>query len=152
MDSVYVFNNAPSSVKRLIYLYSIGLGTPTSKLIKEEYDKIYEENKHNIIVNKHMTMYEDKNIGFIGCLMSSKESPNGEYSKDLFKKYYNYITSSEELLLPEQIYEINSAKLFYLYNCSNLVKFSIIFSIYQDNLCLKKLFKYKILKLNSEEK
>ena len=40
MDSIYVFKYVPSSVKRLIYLYLIGLGTPTSKLIKEEYDKL----------------------------------------------------------------------------------------------------------------
>ena len=151
MDSVYVFKNSPSSIKRLIYLYLIGLGTPTSQLIKEEYDKLFEANKHNIIVTRHMSMYEAKDIGFVGCQMSSKKSTNGEYPKDLFKKYTNNITVSEELLLPEQIYEINTAKLFYIYNCTSAGKFQIIMSIYCDNRALEKLLKYKYLQLKSEE-
>jgi hypothetical protein len=151
MDSIYVFKCAPSSIKRLIYLYLIGLGTPTSQLIKEEYGKLFEENKHNIVVTRHMSMYEAKDIGFIGCRMSSKKSTNGEYPKDLFKKYYNGITASEDLLLPQQIYEINTAKLFYIYNCTNTTKFQIIMSIYGDNRALEKILKYKYLQLKSEE-
>ena len=150
MNSIYVFNNFPSSVKRLIYLYSIGLGTPTSKLIKEEYDKLYEANKHNIIITRHMSMYEAKDIGFVGCRMSSKKFINDKYPKDLFKKYT--LDNGITILFPQQIYEINSAKSFYVYNYTNSPKFETIFSIYEDNECLKKLLKYKVLQLNSEEK
>ena len=156
MDSIYVFKYAPSSIKRLIYLYLVGLGTPTSKLIKEEYDKLYEKNKHNIVVTRHMSMYEAKDIGFVGCRMSSKRHTNGEYPKDLLKKYTrdDGITITEELLLPEQIYEINTAKLFYIYNCTNISapNFDIIFTVYSDILCLKKLLKYKVFQIISEEK
>jgi hypothetical protein len=155
MDSVYVFKGAPSSIKRLIHLYLIGLGTPTSQLIKEEYDKLFEANKHNIIVTRHMSMYEARDVGFIGLYevmkVSSKKSTNGEYHKDLFKKYYNGITASEDLLLPQQVYETNTAKLFYIYNCTNTPKFQIIMSIYGDNRALEKLLKYKYLQLKSEE-
>ena len=153
MDSIYVFKYAPSSIKRLIYLYLVGLGTPTSKLIKEEYDKLYEANKHNIVVTRHMSMYQDKDIGFVGCRMSSKRHTNGEYPKDLFKKYTrdNGVTLLEESLLPEQIYEINTAKLFYIYNCTNAPKFELVFTVYSDTLCLKKLLKYKVFQLISEE-
>jgi hypothetical protein len=154
MDSIYVFKYVPSSIKRLIYLYLVGLGTPTSKLIKEEYNKLYEANKHNIVVTRHMSMYEAKDVGFVGCRMSSKRSTNGEYPKDLFKKYThdNGITISEESLLPQQIYEINTAKLFYIYNCTNVApKFHIVMSVYSDDICLKKLLKYKVFQIISEE-
>ena len=156
MDSIYVFKYVPSSVKRLIYLYLIGLGTPTSKLIKEEYDKLFEANKHNIIVNKYMSMYEAKDVCFMGLhkvmKVYSKKSTDGDYPKDLLKKYYNDTTASEDFLLPEQMYEINTAKLFYIYNCTNAPKFELVFTIHGDTLCLKKILKYKYLQLNSEEK
>ena len=152
MDSIYVFKYAPSSIKRLLYLYLIGLGTPTSQLIKDEYNKLYEANKDNIIVNEHMSYYIDRDIGFMGCRMSSKKSANhSEYSKDLFKRYFSGTVFSEEFLMPLQMYEINSAKLFYLYNYTNVHKFEIIFSIRGDNICLEKLFKYKYLQIKNEE-
>ena len=136
MNSVYVFKSAPSSIKRLIYLYLIGLGTPTSQLIKEEYDKLFETNKHNIIITRHMSMYEARDIGFMGLFeVSSKKSTS--------------ISVSEESLLPQQIYEINTSKLFYLYNCTNAAKFHIIMSIHRDNMCLAKLLRYKILQLSN---
>jgi len=139
MNSVYVFNGASSSIKRLIYLYLIGLGTPTSQLIKEEYDKLFETNKHNIIVTRHMSMYEARDVGFMGLhFVSSKKSTSS-----------TSLSVSEEFLLPQQMYEINSAKLFYLYNCTNEAKFHIIMSIHRDNMCLAKLLRCKILQLSS---
>ena len=141
MNSIYVFRYAPSSIKRLISLYLIGLGTPTSTLIKEEYDKLYNANRNNIIVTEHMCYYIDKDIGFMGCRISSKKY---EYPKDPFKKY-------TELLSSPQMYEIDSAKLFYLYNYSNNHKFKIILSIREDNICLEKIFKYKYFQLINEE-
>ena len=139
MNSVYVFKSAPSSIKRLIYLYLIGLGTPTSQLIKEEYDKLFETNKHNIIITRHMSMYEARDIGFMGLFeVSSKKSTSSIT-----------LSVSEESLLPKQIYEINTSKLFYLYNCTNAAKFHIIMSIHRDNMCLAKLLRYKYLQLSN---
>ena len=157
MDSIYVFKYTPPCIKRLIYLYLIGLGTPTSQLIKEEYVKLYEANKHNIIVYKHMSMYEDKDIGFIGLhevmKVSSMKFFKKNVSVELQKQYKGNIGSKliKDWLLPQQFYEIDDAKMFYLYNCSNANKFNIMFTLLQDNQALEKLFKYKILQLNSEE-
>ena len=153
MDSIYVFKYAPSSIKRLIYLYSIGLGTPTSNLIKEEYDKLYEANKNNIIVNEHMIYYIDKDIGFMGLHEVVKQFFQRTIPAGLFKQYKGDIGTkiNEDYLLPQQLYEIESARLFYLYNWSNAHKFNLMFSLLADNNCLEKLFKYKILQLNSEE-
>ena len=157
MNSIYVFKNASSSIKRLIYLYLIGLGTPTSQLIKEKYVKLYEANKHNIIVYKHMSMYKDRDIGFIGLHEVMNVSSNKFFQRavplELLKQYKGAIGTKliEDLLLPQQLYEIYGAKMFYLYNCSDAYKFNIIFTLLKDNQALEKLFKYKILQLNSEE-
>jgi len=157
MDSIYVFRYAPTSIKRLIYLYLIGLGTPSSKLIKEEYNKLFEANKHNIIVYKHMSMYEAKDIGFIGLHEVMKVYSNKFFKRTvpvgLQKRYKVKIGSKliEDWLLPQQLYEIDGAKMFYLYNCSNAYKFNIMFTLLQDNQALQKIFKYKYLQLNSEE-
>lgn len=140
MESIYVFRHAPSSIKRLISLYLIGLGTPTSNLIKEEYEELYNANRNNIIVSQHMSYYIDKDIGFMGCRISS----NSEYPNPRDTRIY-------DLLLPPQMYEINSAKLFYLYNYTNRPKFKIILSIREDNISLEKIFKYKYFQLNKEE-
>jgi hypothetical protein len=159
MDSIYVFKYVPSSVKRLLYLYLIGLGTPTSKLIKEEYDKLFGANKYNIIVYPHMSMYQDKDIGFMGLYEVIKVSVNKFFKRTavpfkFYKKYTGDIGTKlkEDLLLPQQLYEIDCAKMFYVYNCSNAVKYNIILSILADRAALVKLFKYKVLQLNSEEK
>lgn len=156
MDSIYVFKYAPSSIKRLIYLYLIGVGTPSSKLIKGEYAKLFEANKHNIIVYKHMSMYEARDIGFIGLHEVMKVSSIKFFKKNVpveLKKHYKGDIGSkliEDWLLPQQFYEIDGAKMFYLYNCSNANKFNIIVTLLADSDCLQKLFKYKILQLNSE--
>jgi hypothetical protein len=121
----------------LISLYLIGLGTPTSKLIKEEYDKLYNANRNNIIVSQHMSSYYiDKDIGFMGCRISS----NSEFPNPRNTRIY-------DLLLPPQVYEINSAKLFYLYNYTNRTKFKIIMSIREDNIALEKILKYKFINI-----
>jgi hypothetical protein len=54
-------------------------------------------------------------------------------------------------LLPEQLYEIEDAKIFYLYHFSNENRFRIMFIVKSNEICLQKLVKYKIMKLNSEE-
>jgi len=153
MDSIYVFKYAPSSIKRLISLYLIGLGTPTSQLIKDAYNLLYEANKNNIIVNEHMCYYIDRDIGFMGFRMSSKKTASNHYPKDLFKKYKgnNAKIYTEEFMLSHQIYEINNAKLFYLYNYTNVDKFEIILSMRENNMWLEKIFKYKYFQLKNEE-
>jgi hypothetical protein len=71
--------------------------------------------------------------------------------------YIRYVDASQyreiqgENLLPEQVYEIEDAKIFYLYNFSNENKFGIMLVLKCDEICLQKLFKHKILKLISEE-
>ena len=88
-----------------------------------------------------MSYYIDKDIGFMGCRISSKKY---EYPKDPFKKY-------TELLSSPQMYEINSAKLFYLYNYTNAHKYQIILDICDNNISLEKIFKYKYFQLINEE-
>lgn len=158
MDSVYVFKYVPSSVKRLIYLYLIGLGTPTSQLIKKEYDKLFEANKHNIIVTKQLSMYEAKDIGFMGLQEVMKVAVNRVFKRqpvpvEFYKKYTGDIGTKikEDLLLPKQFYEIEVVKIFYTYNCTNAVRYNIMISLLADSTALTKLFKYKILQLKSEE-
>ena len=153
MNAIYVFKYIPASIKRLIYLYSIGLGTPTSNLIKEEYDKLYEANKNNIVVYKHMSMYEAKDIGFMGCKISKLKVFKRTIPFGFQKQYKGDIGTKlkEDWLLSQQMYEIDTAKMFYLYNCSNAQKYNIILSLLADVSSLEKLFKYKILQLNNEE-
>lgn len=153
MDTIYVFKYIPSSVKRLIYIYLIGLGTPTSKLIKEEYDRLYEKSQGKIIVTYHMRMYQARDIGFIGCKTCLKNYFSRTFSAGKYKQYKGDIGSNinEDWLLPQHIYEIDCAKMFYLYNCSNAYKFNIMVTLVADFKALTKLFKYKILQIKSEE-
>ena len=157
MDSISVFKNVPASIKRLIYVYLIGLGTSSSKLIKEAYDELYEANKNHIFINKYMITTNPRDIGFMGIHEIMKICVNHFFVRTIpikiQKQYKGDIGSklNEGLLLPQQLYEIDGAKMFYLYNCSNANKFNIMFSQLADNRCLEKLFKYKILQLKSEE-
>jgi hypothetical protein len=153
MDSIYVFKYTPASIKRLIYVYLIGLGTPSSNLIKDEYKKIYEKYKDTIIVNDHMCYMIDKDLGFMGYKTSAQKFFKRTVAVGLYKDYKGDIgeKSHEDCLLPQHIYEIDGAKMFYLYNYSNAHKFNIIYTLRSDNHSLEKLFKYKILQLNREE-
>jgi len=153
MNTVYVFKYAPGSIKKLIYLYLIGLGTPTSKLIKEEYAKLFEASNDKIIVYRHMSMYQSKDIGFMGCKMCVKNYFTRTMAVGLYKKYKINIVLiiNEDFLLPRHIYEIDCAKMFYLYNCSSAYKFNIMVTLVNDTRSLEQLFKYKILQLNNEE-
>lgn len=153
MDSIYVFKNIPASIKRLIYVYLIGLGTPSSKFIKEAYDELYNANKHYIAINKKLIMCKPRDIGFMGCKICVNNFFIRTIPYGLQKQYKGDIGTKlkEDWLLPQQFYEIDGAKMFYLYNCSNANKFNIMFSQLADDRALEKLFKYKILELNSEE-
>ncbi len=154
MNSIYVFKYVPSSVKRLIYIYLIGLGTPTSKLIKEEYDKLYKKSQDQIIVTYHMSMYQARDIGFMGCKTCVKNYFTRTFSVGKYKKYKGDIIGSnnnEECLLHRHFYEIDCAKMFYLYNYSNAYKFNLMVTLVADFKSVEKLFKYKILQIKSEE-
>ena len=137
MESLYVLRYTPAPIKRMIYMYSIAFGTNTSKIIKEEYDRL---------INMRGLRPLQTNIGFIGYKICMRTL-----------LYIRYVDASQyreiqgENLLPEQIYEIEDAKIFYLYNFSNENKFRIMFIVKSDEICLQKLFKHKILKLISEE-
>ncbi len=136
MESLYVLRYTPAPIKRMIYMYSIAFGTNTSKIIKEEYDRL---------INMRGLRPLQTNIGFIG------------YKICMRTLYIRYVDASQyreiqgENLLPEQVYEIEDAKIFYLYNFSNENKFGIMLVLKCDEICLQKLFKHKILKLISEE-
>lgn len=135
MNSIYVFTNIPSPIKRLI-LYFTGQGTPISGLIKEEYDKI---------INKSTKM--TTNIGFMGhkaCLQPFY------IRKAYVNQYIKYNSDIDDYLLEQQIYEIEGAKIFYLYHYSNENKFRIMLSLRSDNHDLEKLFRRKILKMYNE--
>lgn len=136
MESLYVLRYTPAPIKRMIYMYSIAFGTNTSKIIKEEYDRL---------INMRGLRPLQTNIGFMG------------YKICMRTLYIRYVDASQyreiqgENLLPEQVYEIEDAKIFYLYNFSNENKFGIMLVLKCDEICLQKLFKHKILKLISEE-
>ena len=140
MESIYVLRYTPASIKRLIYMYSIAFGTDTSKIIKEEYHRLINMRGPNILRPLQT------NIGFMGYRICMKTV--------LYMRYVDasqYKQIQEDYLLPEQIYEIEGAKIFYLYHFSNENRFRILFTLKNDEYCLQKLVKHKITRLNSEE-
>ena len=136
MESIYVLRYTPASIKRLIYMYSIAFGTKTSKIIKEEYDRL---------INMKGLKPLRANIGFMGYRICMQTL----YIRKVDASQYKQI--QDDYLLPEQIYEIEDAKIFYLYYFSDENRFRIMFIIKTNQICLQKLVKHKILKLNSEE-
>lgn len=159
METIYVFKNVPSAVKRQIYIYLIGLGTSSSKIIKRAYDELYEATKNHIFINKYMITTKPRDIGFIGIHEIMKISGKPAFLRiitDSLQEQHKgkgniCLKINDDHLLPEQFYEIYSAQLFYLYNCTNTLKFSVMLSYVAYDQYLNKLFKYKIQLLNSEE-
>ena len=140
MESLYVLRYTPAVIKRMIYMYSIAFGTNTSKLIKEEYDRLINMRGRNIIRPLQT------NIGFMGYKICMNTF--------LYTRYVDasqYKEMQGDYLLPEQIYEIEDAKIFYLYHFSNENRFRIMFIVKSNEICLQRLVKHKITKLNSEE-
>ena len=64
-----------------------------------------------------------------------QQPPQMSLSKPILRLFKHYQTS-----------------LFYTYNCTNAVRYNIMISLLADSTALTKLFKYKVLQLNSEEK
>ena len=146
METIYVFRYIPSSIKKQI-LYFTGQGTRTSGLIKEEYNKLYRVNQDIII---------DRSMGFMGYTCMIKIILIRKTLRELCTWYTNDI--HDELQFPQHIYEIDSAKIHYYYNYSNEYrnnnpKYNCSFdiSILANSISLQKLFRYKIMKLISEE-
>lgn len=133
-----IFNYLPTHIKQLIYLFFISLGTPTSKIIKDEYYHIYCTNARYPIFNQDITYYIDKDIGFLGCKMTRLLFLNRTHHE-------KYTT------LPPHVYDIDAAKLHYLYHYSNAPKTHIIHTIRSDLFDLLHLFKLYIFKLTQEE-
>ncbi len=146
METIYVFRYIPSSIKKQ-FLYFIGQGSRTSSLIKEEYDKLYRLNQDIII---------DRSMGFMGykCMIQ----------KFLIRKIYRELCSQyiidmrEYWLMPQHMYEIDGAKIHYYHNYSNEYRnnnphygYSLDISLLSDEITFQRLFRYKILKLISEE-
>ena len=146
METIYVFRYIPSSIKKQI-LYFTGQGTRTSGLIKEEYNKLYRLNQDIII---------DRSMGFMGfkCMIQ----------KFLIRKTYRELCSKYTIcdvtywLMPQHIYEIDSAKIHYYYNYSNEYRnnnpkynCSLDKSLLSDEITLQRLFRCKINQLISEE-
>jgi hypothetical protein len=124
----------------MIYMYSIAFGTNTSRLIKEEYNRLIHMRGPTILRPL------SANIGFMGyktCMNIFL------YTRFVDATQYKQIQGDH--LLPEQLYEIEDAKIFYLYHFSNENRFRIMFIVKSNEICLQKLVKYKIMKLNSEE-
>jgi hypothetical protein len=147
MDSIYALKPVPNSIKRKIYVYMLGLGTGTSKLIKEEYGKLDRRKKQNMR-RKGDIWESDKVIGFLGCKACVKSYFTQNF-KGTFKLYQSNVgvNKIEDELFSEQNYEIDNAKLFYLYYYSNLSLFQIMLSVRGHNLALKTLTKHKLLQL-----
>lgn len=141
MESLYVFRYTPSSIKRLIYIYSIGFGTKTSKIIREEYNRLIHLKDSNLNIIRPL----NTNIGFMGYRVCMQTL----YIRKVDASQYKQI--KDDSLLPEQVYEIECAKIFYLYYFSNENQFRIMYCLKSDEICLEKLIKHKITKLYSEE-
>ena len=147
MDTIYALKPVPNSIKRLIYVYMLGLGTETSKLIKEEYDKLDRRRKQN--ARRKWDVWDtEKNIGFLGCNACVKPYFTSNF-KGTYKVYQSNVGGQmiEDELFPEQNYEIDNTKLFYLYNYSNMSLFQIMLSVREHNIALNKLTKHKLLQL-----
>jgi hypothetical protein len=117
MESIYVFKNVPSSVKRQIYIYLIGLGTPSSKIIKEAYDELYEVTKNHIFINKYMIMTKPRDIGFIGFHEIMKISGKSAFLRiitDGLQKKYNSDIGSKKMRIT---YYLNSFMKYLVLNC-----------------------------------
>lgn len=152
MESIYALKPLPNSIKRLIYLYMLGLGTNTSKLIKEEYYKL-DRRKKQYMTRKGDIWDSEKIIGFIGCKACVMTFFIRNASPESYKYYETNmgINKSEDMLFDEQVYEVDNAKLFYLYHYGSMSLFQIMLNIRADNIALEKLTKHKLLRLQQEE-
>jgi hypothetical protein len=149
MDAIYALKPLPNSIKRLIYVYMLGLGTESSKLIKEEHGKL-DRRKKLCMRRKGDIWDSDKIIGFIGCKACIKLYFTRTKIEGTYKCYKSGI-NAEEWLYSEQVYEVDHAKLFYLYHYSSESLFQIMLNVRTCNIGQKKLMKHKLLQLQQEE-
>jgi hypothetical protein len=152
MESIYVLKPVPNTIKRLIYVYMLGIGTKTSKLIKEEYNKL-DRRKKQCMMRKGDIWDSTKIIGFIGCKACIMTFFTRNASAKTYKHYESNtgINKTEDWLYDEQVYEVDAAKLFYLYHFGNQSLFQIMLNVRVNNIALDKLIKYKLLQIQKEE-
>ena len=152
MDTIYALKPLPNSIKRLIYVYMLGLGTESSKLIKEEYSKL-DRRKKQCMRRKGDIWDSDKIIGFLGCKACVKSYFTRTTMKGTYKCYESGvgINKRDDWLYSEQIYEVDNAKLFYLYHYSSLSLFQIMLNVKTGDAALTKLMKHKLWQLQQEE-
>lgn len=151
MDAIYALNPLPNSIKRKIYVYMLGLGTETSKLIKEEYEKL-DKRKKLCMRRKGDVWDSEKIIGFIGC-KACVQSYFTKNCKGGVKVYESGVgvNRREDTLYSDQNYEVDNAKLFYLYHYSSLSLFQIMLNVRAGDIAQEKLMKHKLLQLQEEE-
>jgi hypothetical protein len=151
MDSIYALKPVPNSIKRKIYVYMLGLGTETSKLIKEEYEKL-DKRKRRFMGRKGGVWDADKIIGFIGCKACIKTYFTRNFNGEV-KVYQSNVGGQmiEEELYSEQVYEVDNAKLFYLYHYGSESLFQIMLNVRTGNVGQEKLMKHKLRQLQQEE-
>ena len=152
MESIYALKPLPNSIKRLIYVYILGVGTKTSKLIKEEYNKLDRRKKQYMTRNGGI-WDATKIIGFIGCKACIMSFFTRNASPESYKYYETNIgiNKREDMLFDEQVYEVDNAKLFYLYHYGSISLFHIMLNVRADDIALEKLTKHKLLRLQQEE-
>ena len=151
MDAIYALTPVPNSIKRKIYVYMLGLGTDTSKLIKEEHEKLDKRKK--LCMRRNGDVWDsEKIIGFIGCKACIKSYFTRNF-KGGVKDYQSNIGGRmiEDTLYSEQNYEVDNAKLFYLYHYSSLSLFQIMLNVRAGDIAQEKLMKHKLLQLQEEE-
>ena len=151
MDTIYALTPVPNSIKRKIYVYMLGLGTESSKLIKEEYDKL-DKRKRLCMGRKGGVWDAEKIIGFIGCKVCIQSYFTKNF-KGGVKVYQSNVGGKmiEDTLYSEQNYEVDNAKLFYLYHYSNLSLFQIMLNVRTGDIAPEKLMKHKLLQQQQVE-
>jgi len=106
LSSICVFKYLPETINRLISLYLIGFGTPTSKIIKDELNDMYNSYKKN---NDYKYMgFVGENIGFYGC----KTCFQGYFANKYNMEWEGFVNHPNNF--PEQYHETNKAKIWYL--------------------------------------
>jgi hypothetical protein len=152
MDTIYALKPVPNSIKRKIYVYMMGLGTETSKLIKEEHSKL--DRRKKLCMRRNGDIWDsEKVIGFIGCKACIKSYFTRTTMEGSYKRYESGvgINKREEWLYSEQVYEVDNAKLFYLYHYSSVSLFQIMLNVRTGNIAQEKLMKHKLRQLQEEE-
>ena len=141
LSSMSAFKYLPETINRLISLYLIGFGTPTSKLIKDELNNMHNSYKKNSDY-KNMS-FVGENIGFYGCNTCFQ----GYFANKYNMKWEGFVNHPNNF--PEQYHELNKARISYLqkYISTGIMIETNEFWLKDCDLTLKKLFAERLLKI-----